>query len=180
VIDEAAVRGRLRLFELEGDHTDAERAELHDGEENAFDSLDIGLVWEDHDRRFVVSDRGRMIASAGLIVSAVRAGDTHLPVVGFGGVIVTRTRRGEGLARTVMDGAIKRAATLGPAHGLLFCRPDRAGLYAKLGFATVEAPVSVGQPGGTRADMPLDTMWRPLHDGATWPDGPVVLRRLPF
>jgi hypothetical protein len=27
--------GRLRLVELEGDHIDAERAELHDGEENA-------------------------------------------------------------------------------------------------------------------------------------------------
>ena len=172
--------GRLRLFELDGDHTDAERAELHDGEENAFESLHLGLVWDDHDRRIVVMDRGTMIASAGLIVAEARAGDTNLPVVGFGGVIVTRSRRGEGLAHRVIEAAIERAATLGPAHGLLFCRPDRGGLYTKLGFAKIGAPVTVGQRRGERADMPLDTMWRPLHPGATWPEGSVVVPGLPF
>ncbi len=172
--------GRLRLVELEGDHTDLERAELHDGEENAFESVHLGLAWEDHERRIVIMDRGRMIACASLIVAAVRAGEEHFDVVGFGGVIVTHARRGEGLARTVMEAAIKRASTLGPTRGLLFCRPDRAGLYARLGFEHVRAPVNVGQPSQQRADMPLDTMWRPLRDGATWPDGDVVVPGLPF
>lgn len=172
--------GRLRLVELEGDHTDAERAELHDGEVNAFESLHLGLAWEDHDRRIVVTDRGRMIACAGLIVAAVRAGEETFDVVGFGGVIVTRSRRGEGLARTVLEAAIERASTLGPTRGLLFCRPDRAGLYAKLGFAKLAVPVDVGQLGGERAAMPLDTMWRPLRPGASWPAGPVVVPGLPF
>jgi hypothetical protein len=80
----------------------------------------------------------------------------------------------------VMNGAIACARRLGPAHGLLFCRSDRAGLYAKLGFTKVDAPVDVGQPGGRRIAMPLDTMWRPLHPDATWPDGPVSLPGLPF
>jgi GNAT superfamily N-acetyltransferase len=95
-------------------------------------------------------------------------------------VIVTPAHRGEGLARRVMEAAIARAAKLGPERGLLFCRPDRGGLYARLGFAQLAAPVSVGQPGGTRAEMPLDTMWRPLHPGAPWPAGPVSLPGLPF
>jgi predicted N-acetyltransferase YhbS len=172
--------GRLRLVELEGDHTDAERAELHDGEVNAFESLDLGLVWRDHDRRIVIVDRGRMIACSGLVVAPVQAGEETFDVVGFGGVIVTHTRRAEGLARKVLEAAIERASTLGPTRGLLFCRPDRAGLYARLGFEHVRAPVNVGQPSKQRADLPLDTLWRPLRSGATWPDGDVVVPGLPF
>ena len=107
------------------------------------------------------------------------AGETF-DVVGFGGVIVTRTRRGQGLARRVMEAAIARAAELGPERGLLFCRPDRAGLYAGLGFVKLDVPVEVGQLDGKRAAMPLDTMWRPLQPGATWPAGPVGLPGLPF
>ena len=55
----------LELVELEGDHTEAERAELHDGEENPFESLHLGIAWEDHERRLVIRDDGRMIACAG-------------------------------------------------------------------------------------------------------------------
>jgi len=170
----------MELVELEGDHTAGERAQLHDGEENAFQSSHLGLYWEDHERRLVLLDDGRMIACAGLLVADVTVLDSTFGVVGVGGVIVTHTRRGEGLARRVMAGALDRAAQLGPAHALLFCRPDRAGLYAKLGFEHVRAPVEVGQPEGRRAAMPIDTMWRPLRDGATWPPGPVSLPGLPF
>ena len=128
----------------------------------------------------MIRDDGRMIASAGLIVAPVEIASATFDVVGFGGVIVTRTRRGQGLARRVMEAAIARAAELGPERGLLFCRPDRAGLYAKLGFVKVDAPVDVGQLDGRRADMPLDTMWRPLAPDATWPAGPVRVPGLPF
>lgn len=170
----------LELVELEGDHTDGERAELHAGEENPFESLHLGIAWEDHDERVAIRDDGRLIASVGLITAPVQAGDDVFEVVGFGGVIVTRERRGEGLARRTMEAAIARAAELGPGRALLFCRPDRAGLYAKLGFVKVGAPVEVGQPGARRAAMPLDTMWRPLRPGAAWPAGPVSLPGLPF
>ena len=170
----------LELVELEGDHTEPERAELHDGEENAFESIHLGIAWEDHERRLVIRDDGRLIACAGLIVAPVEVAGETFDVVGFGGVIVTRTRRGQGLARRVMEAAIARAAELGPERGLLFCRPDRAGLYAGLGFVKLDVPVDVGQLDGKRAAMPLDTMWRPLQPGATWPDGPVSVPGLPF
>ena len=120
----------------------------------------------------MIRDDGRMIACAGPDRRAgARWQGERFDVVGFGGVIVTRTRRGQGLARRVMEAAIARAAELGPERGLLFCRPDRAGLYAGLGFVKVDVPVEVGQLDGKRAAMPLDTMWRPLRPGATWPDG---------
>jgi predicted N-acetyltransferase YhbS len=170
----------IELAELEGDHSAAERAQLHDGEENAFQSIHLGLYWEDHERRIVLLDDGRMIACAGLVVVDVTVADATFAVVGIGGVIVTHTRRGQGLARQVLTGALARAAQLGPAHALLFCLPDRAGLYAKLGFEHVRAPVDVAQLDGRRRTMPLDTMWRPLRDGATWPPGPVTLPGLPF
>lgn len=170
----------LELVELAGDHTAAEGAELHDGEANAFESVDLGIHWQDPERRLVIRDHGRMIASAGLLVAPVEVHAATFDVVGFGGVMVTRARRGEGLARRVMEAAIARAAELGPQRGLLFCRPDRAGLYAKLGFTKLDVPVNVGQPEGERADMPLDAMWRPLGPGVTWPGGPVRLPGLPF
>ena len=170
----------MKLVELEGDHTAAERAELHDGEVNAFESVHLGLAWEDHERRIVLVEDGRLIACAGLLVAPVRVAGAPFDVVGVGGVIVTHSRRGEGLARRVMEGALERAAQLGPAFALLFCRPDRAGLYAKLGFAKVDAAVEVAQLNGERRAMPLDTMWRPLREGATWPPGPVSLPGLPF
>ena len=169
----------FELVALDGDHTEAERAELHDGEENAFESIHLGIEWEDHERRVVIRDDGRLIACAGLIVAPVEVAGERFDVVGFGGVIVTRSRRGQGLARRVMEAAIADAAELGPERGLLFCRPDRAGLYSRLGFTKVDAPVEVGQTQG-RATMPLDTMWRPLRPGASWPDGPVNLPGLPF
>jgi len=171
---------RMELVELEGDHTESERVELHDGEQNPFESAHLGISWEDHERRLVIRDDGRMIACAGLIVAPVEVAGERFDVVGFGGVIVTRTRRGQGLARRVMEAAIARSEELGPQRGLLFCRPDRAGLYAGLGFDTLEVPVEVGQLDDKRAAMPLDTMWRPLQPGATWPDGPVSLPGLPF
>jgi hypothetical protein len=89
----------LELVALDGDHTEAERAELHDGEENAFESIHLGLEWEEHERRVVIRDGGRLIACAGLIVAPVEVAGERFDVVGFGGVIVTRTRRGQGLSR---------------------------------------------------------------------------------
>lgn len=170
----------LELVELEGDHSEAERAELHAGERDPYESLHLAISWEHHERRIAIRDDGRTIASVGLIVAPVVVAGETFEVVGFGGVIVTRSRRGEGLARRAMEAAIARAAELGPAFGLLFCRPDRAGLYAKLGFVDVDARVEVGQPGGARVDMPLRTMWRPLRVGAVWPEGAVSLPGLPF
>jgi ribosomal protein S18 acetylase RimI-like enzyme len=94
-------------------------------------------------------------------------------------VIVNAAFRGRGLARRIVEAALARAQTLGPAFALLFCHPDRVGLYRRLGFSELDVEVMVEQPDG-RAVMTQRTMWRPLHEHATWPAGPVVLHGLPF
>jgi len=101
-------------------------------------------------------------------------------VVGIGGVIVVAARRGQGLARQVLEHALERAAAMGPSFALLFCHADRAGLYERLGFGVIEAPVMVGQGGGFEPILPELAMSRPLSDGAPWPPGPVTLYGLPF
>jgi predicted N-acetyltransferase YhbS len=109
----------------------------------------------------------------------VEVAGARFPVVGIGGVIVSAGYRSRGFARAVVEAAVSRARTLGPEFALLFCHADRSGLYRKLGFADVEAPVSVQQPDGY-APMRQLAMWRALAEDAGWPDGPVTMHSLPF
>ena len=51
--------------------------------------------------------------------------------------------------------------------------------YAELAEAPYGEPVLVDQPSGVQ-EMPWVTMWRPLKQGATFEDGIVKLRGLPF
>jgi predicted N-acetyltransferase YhbS len=164
-----------------GPLTDAYRAELEGDEVDPFDAAGNSLQWRGKDRHVaLLGADGRLVASVGLVLAEVRVGDDRIvPVVGIGGVIVTAAHRGRGLAREVLGAALARAATLGPPLVLLFCLPDRVGLYERCGFAEVARPVVVQQPEGL-AEMPLITMWRALAPGGELPDGPVTLLGLPF
>jgi hypothetical protein len=94
-------------------------------------------------------------------------------------VFVNRDYRDQGHLRPVFDAALERAKTLGPDTAMLFCAEWNVALYAHFGFREIAAPVTVDQPGGPKA-MSDHAMWRPLREGATWPDGPVRVRGLPF
>jgi GNAT superfamily N-acetyltransferase len=156
------------------------RAELEGDEPDPFDAERIPLKFTDKERHVALRSRdGRLVASTGMLVVVADVAGERIPVVGFGGVIVSAPYRGQGFGRGVVQAALARAQTMGPAFALLFCHPSRAGLYRGLGFARVTSPVSVAQPTGT-AQMPLHTMSHPLAPGATWPPGPVALRSLPF
>lgn len=156
-------------------------AQLCGGEADPFDlARNPGLRFRPKTSYVLASDDGGApVACAGLVLADAQAGDTPFAVVGVGGVIVHPAHRGTGLARTVMEAALLRARTMGPPAAMLFCLPDRAGMYAHLGFTEVGDPVTVAQPGGP-ITMPLTTMWRALVPGAVWPAGPVVLADLPF
>jgi GNAT superfamily N-acetyltransferase len=164
-----------------GPLTDEHRAALEGDEEHPFGTEGIELVWRPKERHVMLrDDEGRLVASTGLLVVEVSVGgDEPFEVVGVGGVFVTRADRGQGLARVVVEAALERAATIGPQLAMLFCRDGVAGLYRKLGFELVEPPVRVLQPTGS-AIMPVNTMWRPLVEGAAWPPGAVQLRSEPF
>ncbi|MFI8461300.1 GNAT family N-acetyltransferase [Kitasatospora sp. NPDC085464] len=123
---------------------------------------------------------GRLVAHTGLRPLPLTAGGTDLTVMGVGGVCVAPDRRGGGLAHAVVGAALDHARTLGHRRALLFCRPPLVTLYRGLGFREVTQEVTVEQPEGRLAVMPLRTMWAPLAAGADWPEGPVRLRSLPM
>jgi predicted N-acetyltransferase YhbS len=156
------------------------KSELEGDEQDPFDAAGLTLEYRAKDRHVGLRDAsGQLVASAGMLIVEVEVGEERFAVVGLGGVIVNARHRGRGLARKVVDAALARAATLGPAFALLFCHEDRAGLYRKLGFVVVEDEVVVEQPDGFAA-LPQLAMWRRLHDRATWPGGPLTVHSLPF
>ncbi len=160
--------------------TDADRAELEGDEVDPFDGAGTTVQFRPKDRHVALrDDEGRLIASAGLTLAEVEVSGARLPVVGIGGVIVNAAHRGRGLARTVVTAALERAAATGRDFAVLFCHPDRMGLYERLGFQVVDEPVIVRQPDGY-APMTMRTMWRPLRTGARWPAGRPILHALPF
>jgi GNAT superfamily N-acetyltransferase len=155
--------------------------ELVAGEEDPFEHGDSQIEWRRKEHHVVLrDDAGAPVASAGLVVAEVDAGGGSFAVVGIGGVIVAQRFRGQGHARTLLAAAIEDAGRLGPELAMLFALPSRAGLYRKLGFAEIDVPVRVQQPGGPVTMDPELGMWRALRPGATWPCGPVSLLGPPF
>ena len=160
--------------------TAEQRTQLEGDEADPFDAAGSTLRYRPKERHVGVrDDRGRLVASTGMVVIDVEVHGESFPVVGFGGVIVNSQHRGSGFARQVMQAGLAKARDLGPEFVILFCHRDRSGLYRKLGFSPIEAEVVVKQPGGYAA-MPQLTMWRPLRPGANWPGGAVVVESLPF
>ncbi|MER7701819.1 GNAT family N-acetyltransferase [Kitasatospora sp. NPDC097605] len=158
-----------------------EPAEIFGDTPDPFGVAEWGITWrpKEHHVGIRAEPDGRLVAHAGLVVLPVSVGGRREDVVGLGGVAVAADRRGHGLARAVVDGALARARDLGPRLAILFCRPDVAGLYARLGWHPLEGPVEVEQPAGPTV-MPLRTMWFPLHEGARGPEGAVRLHSLPM
>lgn len=170
----------MELIEF-GILTAEQYAELVGDEEDPWDAGDVHLEWRPKDRHVgLCAPDGRLVATAGMTLVTVRfGGGETVPVVGLGGVIVAAPFRGRGFGRRVITEALARAREMGPAIAMLFCRPDRAGLYRQHGFAEMPGPVLVDQPGAV-IEIADVTMWRPLRPGAALPRGPVKLDGLPF
>lgn len=160
------------------EYTTADQQEIVAGEVDPFDDAE-GITWLGKGEHFGVRSGDRLVAHAGLVVAPVSIGDVRTEVVGLGGVIVSADQRGRGLARLVVTAAMAHARSLGPEYGLLFCWPDRAPMYGRLGWRLLEGDVRADQPDGPIV-MPHRGMWTPLRDGAQWPSGDVHLRSLPM
>ncbi|WP_328941142.1 GNAT family N-acetyltransferase [Streptomyces sp. NBC_00250] len=156
-----------------------EQSEIFGDTVDPFGVAEWGLVWRLKEHHFGIREDDRLVAHAGLLVLPLSAGGSRMDVAGLGGVAVAPDRRGRGLSAQVVSGALEHARTLGPEFALLFCRPDVAGLYARLGWREVAGEVEVEQPDGP-AVMPLRTMWFPLREGSRWPEGPVRLHSAPM
>ncbi|MFI1202559.1 GNAT family N-acetyltransferase [Streptomyces sp. NPDC020883] len=161
------------------DFTPGQLTEILGDGPDPFGVDDAGLIWLPKEEHFGIRLDGRLVAHAGLRRLPIEIDGTTTSVIGVGGVAVASGLRGHGLARRVVAAALDHARTMGPDHGLLFCRPPLLARYARLGWREVRAEVRVEQPSGPVV-MPLRTMWTPLRDGAGWPSGPVRLRSLPM
>ena len=169
----------MELVEL-GPLSPAEQAQLEGDELNPWGTTGAELEWRAKDHHLAVrAPDGRLVAAAGWLLTEVEVGGERVPVVGIGGVIVAASRRGQGHGRRVIDGVIDRAKTQGAEIALLFCQDNRVELYARRGFLRVKEPVQVEQSRGP-LQMPMNTMWRPLRDGAELPSGPLRLAGRPF
>ena len=151
------------------------------GETDSWGNDAANMSWASKRRHVgVVGEDGTPLALAGATHARIKAGGrSPFEVVGIGGVIVTHSMRGQGLARAVVEAIMDLAREMGPELAMLFCRTDLTALYARFGFTTIEAPVSAEQPGG-RVQMPPEAMWAPLAAGAIWPAGEVEVLGEPF
>jgi len=169
----------LELVEL-GALSRRDWLELTERDPAAFGAATAGLIYRDKKCHLGLRSRhGRLVAVVGWAVIAVEV-DGHEPfeVVGMGSLIVRRDRRGHGLSGALSAAARTRAALLGPDRAMLFCEPRLVDLHRRRGYSLIEAPVRVEQP-GTRIEMPIPAMWRPIRP-STWPAGRVDVLGLPF
>jgi GNAT superfamily N-acetyltransferase len=162
----------VRIVELELGEAEWER--LIDGESQPWGGAAEDLRWAPKTHTIGLLDDGQLLGTGGVVLAQVRAGEARFPVAGVGGIFVTRRARGRGLARPLIERLLDIAAGLGPERALLFCLPERVGLYERYGFVTLEGPVRAMQPGGPLT-MPMCTMWRALAPGIAWPPGEVEL-----
>jgi GNAT superfamily N-acetyltransferase len=172
----------MRLVELDG-RSEPYWDELIAGEHEPFGSVGEQLVWREKTRNVGVrEDDGRLVAAGGTVLAEVKVGrepSSSFQVAGLGGLIVTRSARGRGLARLLAARLLEIARELQAERAMLFCRPELVPLYIRLGFLTIEAPVWVDQPEG-RVEMPMPAMWSALGGDAGWPPGRVDLLGEPF
>jgi GNAT superfamily N-acetyltransferase len=155
--------------------------DLAAGEPEPFGGVGETLSWRDKTRNIgVCEDDGRLVAAAGAVLAEVKVGgEAPFPVVGLGGLLVTHTARGRGLARLLCARLLEIAREFDVQRAMLFCMPKLMPLYSEMGFVVIEAPVWVDQPGG-RIEMPMAAMWSALGGGVGWPCGRIELLGEPF
>jgi GNAT superfamily N-acetyltransferase len=170
---------QVRLVELKRITDDDWRGVLA-GEPEPWGGVGETLRWREKSHNLgLCDDAGNLVALGGLVLAEIRVAGTPLQVAGIGGVIVTRSARGHGFARTLIERLLQIAPQLGAERAMLFCTPANIGLYAKFGFQLIEEPVWAAQPGGS-IEMPLRAMWTPLTPAASWPAGKIELLGEPF
>lgn len=155
--------------------------ELIAGELEPFGGIGETLTWRDKTRNIGIRESGgRLVAAAGAVLAEVKVGqEAPFQVVGLGGLIVTRSARGRGLARVLSARLLEIAREFEVPRAMLFCMPELMARYEELGFVPIEAPVWADQPGG-RIEMPMSAMWASLGAEVGWPAGRVELVGEPF
>ena len=82
----------------------------------------------------LLKDGDDLVAHASVIERAVLVGDIVLQIAGVGNVCVTPERRGEHLARLVLEKTMTEARARGYDCGMLSCNAHLEPLYTRLGW----------------------------------------------
>lgn len=159
--------------------TDDEMRLLFGWGENIFGVLPHTMTWRSKDLHFVLYDDQKPVSHVGVLKHEISVGGDSVTVGGIGGVVTVPEAQKKGVAQHLVEHA---TSFLGRAWavdaGLLFCLPKMESYYARLGWQTLEAPVTIEQPAG-RIISPLPVMILPIRM-TRWPTGDVDLQSLPW
>ena len=114
----------------------------------------------------LVEDEAIVTAHAGIVQREILIGSQRMLVAGVQNVLVLPEHRKTGMFRKVMAAAMEEAGRREIDLGLLFCTPDLAGKYARLGWRLLESrPVVRIDENGCRQSLPAKnvTMFYPLR-----------------
>ncbi len=108
--------------------------------------------------------------------TVVVGGHTSVPVAGVQGFSVLPGWRGTGLSDRIMERAIEEARRRGVGAGLLFCLPELEKVYARTGWRTLDASVSMRDDHGESAPIPGKNIAMAVTLGmASFPAGDIDL-----
>lgn len=114
----------------------------------------------------VVEHDAAVAAHVGIVERAISVGEERLTVAGIQNVLVLPEHRKMGLFRQVMTAAMTEASRRGLDLGLLFCTPDLADKYARLGWRLLEPRIVIRiDENGQLQPLPSKnlTMFHPLR-----------------
>jgi GNAT superfamily N-acetyltransferase len=168
--------GRIRVA---ADLSDVESERLFAFDPDPFDTRHLALEWRPKDLHLLFELDEGPVSHVGLLRQAVQVGDRPVLVAGVGGVITVPDARRRGYAARLLRQALQvMSAEWRVEAGLLFCLPRMIPYYSRLGWRTVEQPVTIAQSAGP-VISPLPVMVLPVTL-EQWPDGPVTLGSLPW
>ncbi|HMG74610.1 MAG TPA: GNAT family N-acetyltransferase [Pyrinomonadaceae bacterium] len=159
--------------------SDAEQQKLFGWGEDIFGVQPLILHWRHKDVRFVLYENGAPVSHAGILKHSINVNGEPVSVAGLGGVVTVPEAQRKGLARQLVQHAMRFAESEWEVDaGLLFCRPPMVTYYEALGWQLVESQVIIEQPSGKIAS-PLHVMVLPFGK-MTWPAGSIELQSLPW
>jgi aminoglycoside 2'-N-acetyltransferase I len=136
-------------------------------------------VWAHLPVRVLARVDGEIVGHLGMLRRDIAVGGEPVTIAGVGSVMVRPKWRKRGVAQALLERAARHMReALRVDFGLLVCRDEVAQVYERAGWRIVAGPTCFEQPTG-RATYQRLTMMLPLG-AATWPDGEIDLRGLPW
>jgi predicted N-acetyltransferase YhbS len=124
----------------------------------------------------VLREGGAVRGHVGIVLRAVRCGQTPVTVAGVQSLCVAPALRGSGLSRELMARAFDEATERGVRFGLLFCVPELDRFYSSMGWSRTDEPATMLDEHGRSAPIPAKNipMYLELSDDP-FPRGPIDL-----